>query len=56
MTTEFGFIDYLVFTAYAVLILGVGLWVSREKTVIKKMLRIISLLVNHCLGGRLVLH
>lgn len=31
MTTEFGFIDYLVFTAYAVLILGVGLWVSREK-------------------------
>jgi SSS family solute:Na+ symporter len=31
MVTEFGFIDYLVFTAYAVLILGVGLWVSREK-------------------------
>jgi SSS family solute:Na+ symporter len=31
MTTEFGFVDYLVFTAYAVLILGVGLWVSREK-------------------------
>jgi SSS family solute:Na+ symporter len=31
MTTEFEFIDYLVFTAYAVLILGVGLWVSREK-------------------------
>jgi SSS family solute:Na+ symporter len=31
MTTEFGFIDYLVFAAYAVLILGVGLWVSREK-------------------------
>ncbi|SEA93699.1 solute:Na+ symporter, SSS family [Flavobacterium gillisiae] len=31
MVTEFGFIDYVVFTAYAVLILGVGLWVSREK-------------------------
>ena len=31
MVAEFGFIDYLVFTAYAVLILGVGLWVSREK-------------------------
>lgn len=31
MATEFGFIDYLVFSAYAVLILGVGLWVSREK-------------------------
>ena len=31
MTTEFGFIDYLVFAAYAVLILGVGLWVSRDK-------------------------
>lgn len=31
MATEFGFLDYLVFSAYAVLILGVGLWVSREK-------------------------
>mgnify|MGYP003407461989 CR=1 FL=1 len=31
METHFGFIDYLVFAAYAVLILGVGLWVSREK-------------------------
>lgn len=31
MTTEFGFIDYMVFAAYALLILGVGLWVSREK-------------------------
>ncbi|MCW2118712.1 sodium/sugar symporter [Flavobacterium sp. 7A] len=31
METGFGFIDYAVFTAYAVLILGVGLWVSRDK-------------------------
>ncbi|SNR80230.1 solute:Na+ symporter, SSS family, partial [Lutibacter agarilyticus] len=27
----FGFWDYLIFVAYAVLILGVGLWVSRDK-------------------------
>ncbi len=31
MTTGFGFWDYFVFIAYAALILGVGLWVSRDK-------------------------
>ena len=31
MTTHFGFWDYFIFTAYALLILGVGLWVSRDK-------------------------
>lgn len=31
MTTNFEFWDYFVFIAYAVLILGVGLWMSREK-------------------------
>ncbi|MDO9037807.1 MAG: sodium/glucose cotransporter, partial [Lutibacter sp.] len=31
MTAHFGFWDYFVFIAYAVLILGVGLWVSRDK-------------------------
>ncbi len=31
MTSGFGFWDYAVFIAYAVLILGVGLWVSRDK-------------------------
>ncbi|RKR15141.1 SSS family solute:Na+ symporter [Maribacter vaceletii] len=31
MTTAFEFWDYFIFTAYAVLILGVGLWVSRDK-------------------------
>ena len=31
MTTDFGFWDYFIFIAYAVLILGVGLWVSRDK-------------------------
>lgn len=31
MTTSFEFWDYLVFISYAVLILGVGLWVSRDK-------------------------
>ena len=31
MTTGFHFWDYFVFVAYAILILGVGLWVSRDK-------------------------
>ncbi|MDX1828959.1 MAG: sodium/sugar symporter [Lutibacter sp.] len=31
MTSVFGFWDYFIFIAYAVLILGVGLWVSRDK-------------------------
>ena len=28
---DFATIDYVVFAAYAALIIGVGLWVSREK-------------------------
>ncbi|QED36425.1 sodium/solute symporter [Antarcticibacterium arcticum] len=31
MTTTFGSWDYIIFISYAVLILGVGLWMSREK-------------------------
>ena len=31
MTANFEFLDYFIFIAYAILILGVGLWVSREK-------------------------
>ncbi len=31
MTTNFGSLDYIIFIAYALLILGVGLWVSRDK-------------------------
>ncbi|WP_117883691.1 sodium/sugar symporter [Aureibaculum luteum] len=31
MTANFGFWDYFIFIAYALLILGVGLWVSRDK-------------------------
>lgn len=31
MTNNFEFWDYLIFISYAVLILGVGLWVSRDK-------------------------
>lgn len=31
MTTGFHFWDYFIFVAYAILILGVGLWVSRDK-------------------------
>ncbi|QCX38708.1 sodium/solute symporter [Aureibaculum algae] len=31
MTAHFGFWDYFIFITYALLILGVGLWVSRDK-------------------------
>ncbi|NCT10782.1 MAG: sodium/solute symporter [Flavobacteriia bacterium] len=31
MTAGFGILDYAIFIAYAILILGVGLWVSRDK-------------------------
>ena len=31
MTSNFEFLDYLIFICYAILILGVGLWVSRDK-------------------------
>jgi len=31
MTASFEFLDYAIFIAYAILILGVGLWVSRDK-------------------------
>jgi SSS family solute:Na+ symporter len=31
MSSNFDFIDYLIFISYAALILGVGLWVSRDK-------------------------
>ena len=31
MSTEFEFLDYLIFAAYATLILGVGLYMSRDK-------------------------
>lgn len=31
MTSSFGFLDYMIFLAYACLILGVGLYVSRDK-------------------------
>ena len=31
MTSSFEILDYIIFIAYAILILGVGLWVSRDK-------------------------
>jgi len=31
MTGNFELLDYIIFTCYALLILGVGLWVSRDK-------------------------
>ena len=36
MNTGFETIDYIVFIAYALLILGVGLWMSRDKKVHQK--------------------
>ena len=36
MTTNFEFLDYAIFIAYAVLILGVGLYVSRDKKGVEK--------------------
>ena len=31
MNTSFALLDYVIFAAYAIIILGVGLWVSRSK-------------------------
>jgi len=31
MNSSFGILDYAIFLGYAILILGVGLWVSRDK-------------------------
>ena len=49
----FEILDYIIFFGYALLILGVGLWVSKEKMVNKKMQKIIFLQVNLYHGGRL---
>jgi hypothetical protein len=53
MTNGFEFLDYAVFVGYAILILGVGLWVSHNKQGMKKMLKINFWQANHCLGGLL---
>ena len=31
MSNDFQFLDYAIFVGYAILILGVGLWMSRDK-------------------------
>ena len=36
MTGSFELIDYIIFLGYAILILGVGLWVSRDKKGLSK--------------------
>jgi len=51
MNTNFSFLDYLIFSVYALVILGVGLFVSRTKKGQKKLLRITFWPVNLCLGG-----
>ena len=42
MNSSFEFLDYLIFSLYAFVILGVGLWVSRTKDGKKKVLKTIS--------------
>ena len=54
MTGGFEILDYTIFFGYALLILGVGLWVSKEKDGKQKMQKIIFLQVNLYHGGRLV--
>lgn len=51
MTNTFEFLDYAIFIGYALLILGVGLWVSRDKKAMKKMRKIISWQASLFPGG-----
>lgn len=44
--------DYIVFVLYIASIIFMGLYVSRSKKDIRKILKIISLQVNLYLGGR----
>ena len=54
MNSNFEFLDYLIFGIYAFIILGVGLWVSRNKDGKEKVQRTISWQVNLFLGRQLV--
>ena len=56
MNNEFSNLDIVVFASYALIILGVGLWVSRNKKGRTKSAEDYFLLVNLYLGGQLVLH
>ena len=40
MSGTFELLDYLIFGLYALIILGIGLWVSRDKKGKQKMLKI----------------
>ncbi len=51
MNTSFELLDYTVFAVYAVIILGVGLWVSRNKEGKLRVRKIIFWLVSPCPGG-----
>ena len=50
MTGNFELLDYLIFGLYAITILGIGLWVSRDKGGRQKSAEDF-LLANHYLGG-----
>ncbi|MEX6211772.1 hypothetical protein AB6G58_20720 [Providencia huaxiensis] len=49
-------LDYGIFILYVLVIISVGLWVSRDKNGQKKELKIIFWQVKHCLGGLSVHH
>ncbi len=49
-----GIVDIIVFALYVAIIIGVGLWVSRDKKGSQKVQKIISSQGNRYLGGQLV--
>ena len=56
MNTSFEALDYVIFAIYAIVILGVGLWVSRNKKGETKSTEDYFWRVNLFLGGQLELH
>lgn len=48
---KFAIIDYIVFAIYAITVIGIGLWVSREPKGKKKMPVITFWHPRHSLGG-----
>ena len=52
---DFSTLDFIVFALYALIILSIGLFVSRQKKGETKSAEDYFKQVNHCLGGRLVL-
>lgn len=55
MANTFSFLDYMIFIVYGIIIVGVGLWVSRDKEGHQKNADDYFWLQSHCLGGQLEL-